>query len=425
MKFKLANSFLSGTISAPPSKSHTLRAILFASLADGKSHIKSYLKSPDTTAMINACEKIGAKIKVFDNDIHIDGVSGKPCRPDDVVDAGNSGQVLRFITAVLSILDGYSVITGDNSIRYNRPMGDLILGLQALGAECYSLKQDDFAPIIVKGPIAPGTAILNGKDSQPVSALLIAAAFLTGDTIIKIAAAGEKPWINLTLSWFDFLGISYTNDNFKEITVHASVVPKGFIYSVPGDFSSMAYPLIAAIITNSAVTIKNLNISDVQGDKKIIAVLKSMGANLEITEDAISTNGKQDLLAHDIDVNDLIDAVPILAVLSCFINGSMSLVNISNARNKESDRLAAITQELRLMGADVIEHHDSLTISGKKLIGAKLTSHNDHRIAMSLAVAALATSTASELHGVACINKSYPGFFDDMLALGANIELVS
>src|SRR3990167_884969 len=171
-------SKLAGNISAPPSKSHTLRAILFASMANGTSRIYKYLHSPDTTAMIEACQKLGAQITVTNDMLEITGVAGEISLPDDVINAGNSGQVLRFVAAIAALAKGYSVITGDHSVRFNRPIKPLLDALQDLGAFCVSTKGDGHAPVIIKGPIKPGVATLNGSDSQPVSAILIASAFM-------------------------------------------------------------------------------------------------------------------------------------------------------------------------------------------------------------------------------------------------------
>ena len=150
-------------------KSHTMRALLFASMASGQSIIRNALSSPDVEAMINACRQLGAQITCYTDYIEIQGVAGKPKIPDDVINAGNSGQVLRFVACIAALTASYTVITGDHSVRFNRPIRPLIDGLTELGAECYSTKMDDHAPIIIKGPLKPGVTTLDGADSQPVS----------------------------------------------------------------------------------------------------------------------------------------------------------------------------------------------------------------------------------------------------------------
>ncbi len=415
-------SVLSGSINASPSKSQTMRAILFASMADGKSIIRNVLASPDVDAMIEACKKLGAEIISLESVLEIRGVSGKPKIPDDIINAGNSGQVLRFVGAIAALTSGYTVITGDHSVRYNRPVKPLMEGLVHLGAECFSTKNDDHAPIIIKGPISAGATYLDGSDSQPVSALLIAAVFLSGTTEINVKNPGEKPWVNLTLSWLDRFAIEYTNYNFERLSVNGNPKISGFEYTVPGDFSSVAYPLVAALITNSEITINNVDMHDAQGDKKIIDALRKMGAEIDIEENKIIVKSSKRLRGCELEVNDIIDAVTILAVVGCYAEGTTKLTNASIARKKESDRLSTIASELKKMGGDITETNDGLIVKGSKLVGASCVSHWDHRIAMSCAVAALGADGETIISDVNCVNKSYPEFLGHMNALGCDIR---
>jgi 3-phosphoshikimate 1-carboxyvinyltransferase len=358
--YKIKPCVLAGSVTASPSKSQTRRAILFATMACGSSVIRNPLDSPDVEAMIDACRKLGAKITRYSNFIEIEGVSGKPKVPDDVINAGNSGQVLRFIAAIAALTEGYTVFTGDHSLRYNRPVKPLMDGLAQLGAECISTKMDDHAPIIIKGPLRSGITSLDGADSQPVSALLIAAAFLDGTTEIHVKNPGEKPWVNLTLSWLDRLGVYSSNENFEKLTVTGKLTIPGFNYTVPGDFSSIAYPLVAALITGSTITVNNIDMHDAQGDKKVIDALCKMGADIQVIDDQLRVGSKSKLYGCEIDVNDTIDAVTILAVAGCYAEGTTLLTNAAIARKKESDRLSTITSELRKMGADISQTQDSL-----------------------------------------------------------------
>ena len=170
MLYRVRPSRLQGGITIPPSKSHTLRAILFATMAHGQSVIRNYLPSPDTQAMLRACTLLGAKFEVEKESLRIDGVGGLPSTPADVIDAGNSGQVLRFVAAVAALTSGYTVLTGDESIRTLRPVQPLLEGLSGLGVLAVSTQGNGSAPIIVKGPMLGGMTRLDGADSQPVSA---------------------------------------------------------------------------------------------------------------------------------------------------------------------------------------------------------------------------------------------------------------
>jgi 3-phosphoshikimate 1-carboxyvinyltransferase len=353
--FSITPSGLKGSISAPPSKSHTMRALLFATLANGLSTIKNALPAPDTDQMINACRLIGAKVDVTEDAIMIEGVDGKIEKVEDVIQAGNSGLILRFISTVAALCPSFVIITGDHSIRHLRPMGKVLDALNQLGAYAVSARGDGFAPLIIKGPLKGGKVTLAGEDSQPVSALLIACALAKGSTEIRVKNPGEKPWILLTLSWLDRFGIKYTNENFERYTVEGNNHFNAFNYNVPGDWSSAAFPIVAALVTQSSLTIENVDLDDPQGDKEIVHLLQKMGANMEIDRKEKKVQIKPGKLKGiTIDINNFIDAITILAVAGCYAEGETRIINASVARQKECDRLHCICLELRKMGADAL-----------------------------------------------------------------------
>lgn len=426
MRYHIKPSTLHGNITVPSSKSHTLRAILFASLAHGRSIIRRYLPSPDTYAMIHACRLLGADIDVTDQALTILGTSGKPLTPSDVIDAGNSGQVLRFVAAVAALTPGYAIITGDHSVRTNRPVQPLLEGLQHLNVFAVSAQGNGSAPIIIKGPMQGGVTHLHGEDSQPVSALLIACAFAKQSTTINVINPGEKPWVELTLDWFKRLGIAYERQGYTQYTVMGNTAYDGFEYTVPGDFSSCAFPLVAALLTGSELYLHNLDMNDTQGDKALIPVLQEMGAAIVInsSDNILHVKPSQALVGTTIDVNNYIDAVPILAVVGCFAKGETVITGAAIARKKESDRLAAITYALQKMGADIQELEDGLIIRPAPLCGTTVPSFDDHRIAMALAVAALSAQGETIIENAQCVEKSYPDFMASMQSLGAEMTAV-
>lgn len=423
MRYHIRPSQLAGEISIPPSKSHSMRAILFASLAKGSSVIRDYLHSPDTEAMIKACQLLGADIKIAPQHLTITGIAGKPQTPNNIIDAGNSGQVLRFIAAIASLNSGYTVITGDDSIRNNRPILPLLEGLTGLGAQAISTQGNGSPPIIIKGPLQGGETHLDGADSQPVSGLLIAAAFAAKPSIIHVSNPGEKPWIDLTLDWFKRLNIPYEQRAYQHYLLPGNTCYAGFDYKVPGDFSSCAFPLVAGLITNSSIALSNVDMLDIQGDKALIYILQAMGANITIEKSRLVIEKLSALNGASIDVNPCIDALTILAVAACFAKNATVIGGAAIARTKESNRLAAITQELTKMGANISELSDGLLIKPALLKGAVVNSHHDHRIAMSLAVAALAADGESIIENTACVAKSYPAFAQSLQQLGAAIEV--
>ncbi len=421
----IKKSILSGQIVVPSSKSHTLRAILFATLANGKSFIHQYLSSKDTDAMIGACRLFGAIIKVSEELLEIDGINGSLEFLENVIDAGNSGIVLRFCSAVGALAKHPVVITGDHSIRHQRPMKELLKGLSQLGVFTTTMRGDGYAPVILQGPITSGSASIVGEDSQPVSALLIGAAFSRGPIELVVENPGEKPWIDMTLSWFDKLGIVYENREYRQYYLKGGSRYSGFSYEVPGDFSSAAFPVAAALITRSELTLTNIDMTDTQGDKLLIGVFQRMGALIQVDpfNKKIYVKKSGPLVGLSVDINDFVDAITILAVVACFAEGETCIYNGVIAKQKECNRIRCISQELSKMGADIQETEDGLLIRKSKLKGALVDSHQDHRMAMSLAVAALGAEGDTTISSIECVGKTFPDFFEQMRSLGAKMEL--
>ncbi|MEI8301452.1 MAG: 3-phosphoshikimate 1-carboxyvinyltransferase, partial [Chlamydiota bacterium] len=378
-------STLSGSIKIPPSKSQTLRAILFGALGDGISTVENYLDSPDTEAMIHACSLFGAKIKKTCEKLIIDGLNGKIQSVEDVIHAGNSGIVLRFCSAIGSLCSHPVVVTGDHSIRHQRPMEPLIKALSQLGVSIKSMRGDNYAPIVLQGPLKGGQTVLNGQDSQHVSALLIAAAFAKEPIDIFVQDPGEKPWVSLTLDWLTRLNIPYKNHNFDHYSLRGSAHYKGFTYKVPGDISSAAFPIAAALVTRSELIIENIDMNDNQGDKELISIFQKMGASITINEQLKTLHVKKgkDLSGIKVDINSCIDAITILAVVACFAKEPTYITNGAIAKHKECNRIQCITEELRKMGAHIEPTDDGLIINPSSLQGANVHSHGDHRMAMS------------------------------------------
>ncbi|MCC5832635.1 MAG: 3-phosphoshikimate 1-carboxyvinyltransferase [Chlamydiales bacterium] len=417
--WKVIPSKLKGTLSVPPSKSQSMRALLFGMLAKGKSVLTNLLPSPD---MIRACRLLGAIVDEYADRVEITGLNGKLDGAEDVIDAGNSGLILRLVGAVAALSSKPIVLTGDHSIRHYRPVVPLLKGLNQLGATAISLRENGKAPIFVKGPLQSGHVVIDGEDSQPVSGLLIASAFAPGPVEISVNNPGELPWVGLTLNWLDRLGISYAARDGVYYSLEGRASIEGFSYHVPADFSSLAFPLAAALLTDSEVHFEDLDFRDPQGDKILIEILRKMGGRIEIEEGAVRVKKGNVLQGKKIDVNSCIDALPILAVVGCFAEGETELVGAAIARKKECDRIAAISTELKKMGAAIEQREDGLLIRRSPLHGCAVRSYNDHRIALSLAVAGLSARGETVINDVACVAKTYPEFRSQMNLLGADIQ---
>ncbi|MEM7174620.1 MAG: 3-phosphoshikimate 1-carboxyvinyltransferase [Chlamydiota bacterium] len=431
MRCRIEPSALNGSISVPPSKSQTLRALLFGLMGRGKTLIHNPLRSPDTQAMIKAIQHLGAKVALLKRasekyTLEVEGVAGKLQMAEDVIDAGNSGLVLRLIGALAGLLPSYTVITGDHSIRHRRPAAPLLEGLTQLGAFATSARLDHYAPLIIRGPIKKGTARIDGADSQPVSGLLIASTFAAHQTEIYVDHPGETPWIDLTLHWLDTLHLPYQRRDYHHYSVSGCGRYDGFCYTVPADLSSCSYPLAAALVTKSSLTLTSIDTNDNQGDKALFSILQDMGAKIKTdqTTQSLTVAHSPDLKGMAIDVNPIIDALPLLAVIGCYAQGKTTLYNGHIARHKESDRIRCIVKELKKMKADIIETADGMTIRRSVLRGAALKSHSDHRIAMALSIAALFAKGPSTLEGIECMAKTYPHFIKHFRQLGAKVTLL-
>lgn len=396
-------------LSIPPSKSHTMRALLFGSLGRGTTVVENFLDASDTHAMVEALRAFGIVIHREKNSLVVEGGKLKPALR--TIYAGNSGQILRFVAALSALIPAYTVITGDHSVRHRRPVEPLVSALNQLGA--FATTTQGKAPITVRGPIMPGKATLHGADSQPVSGLLMATSFLEGKSQLQVINPEERPWIELSLFWIRKLGGKVEHQNYEQYLIEGGLSYEGFHTVIPGDFSSAAFPLVAALIARVEIILEGLDIEDCQGDKKIFSLLSSMGATFEIEKNSIYVKKCPSLRGATIDINDCIDALPIIAVLCCFAESKSEIINAKIARNKESDRLYAICLELKKMGACIEEKEGGLIIYPSQLYGASLYSHEDHRIAMALIVAASVAHGQSVLSSYECIAKSYPSFIED------------
>lgn len=391
-----------------------MRSILFASLARDRSILYRPLISPDTVAMIDACKVMGATIEIKEDALEIIGNGGEIVFSKHQIDAQNSGQVFRFIAAMAALANQKVAFTGDCSILHRRPIVPLLKAVEKLGA---FIKTD---PITVQGPVTRYQTEVVGEDSQLVSALLMMGALLEHPLEVQVKNPGEKPWIDLTLSWLDRVGISYENNQYELYRIVGKKGWKGFEYTIPGDWSSASFLIVAALLSQRKLCLKNLCFSDVQGDKQIVPLLIEMGANIDIQPTQIIVYPSKRLMGLEVDVNPMIDAIAILSVLGCFLASPLILKNAKIAQLKESNRLQVMTNELRKMNANIVELDDGLRIYPSKLIGAEVRSHQDHRIAMALTIAAMYAEGNSQLEGEESVKKSYPNFFEELGKLGAN-----
>jgi 3-phosphoshikimate 1-carboxyvinyltransferase len=420
------SNFKGGTIVAPASKSQSQRALLFASMASGQSEIENILLSPDIFAMQDACKAMGAKIKQHANGrVTVVGVAGRPEVKKRNIYVGGSGQVLRFFSAAALCCRNKFTITGDQSISSRRSMSDLVNGFEQLGVKVNYLEQDGYAPLSFNGQLKAGRVQVVGNDSQVVSALLISSYYLPGVTSITATSPGETPWVYLTLDWLGRDVKTYNlSDNMLTFNVIGKREREAFNYVVPGDFSSIAYIVAAAAICGVTLQLEGLDWNDPQGDRRFIDILIELDKNNVInkTRHGLVVNGKANFISDiEIDINDCIDMITIIAVVACYAKGETRITGASIAKQKESNRLDSIAIELKKMGAKIITTPDGLIITGSDLYSANCNSWDDHRVAMALSVAALPLTGKTSISQANCVEKSYPGFWQELIKMGADI----
>lgn len=432
MKLVVRKSSLSGSVRIPGSKSHTIRAVAIASLAEGTSRVREPLVASDTLSAFNAYRLLGAEV-AQSGDWSIRGVAGRPSVPENVIDVGNSGTTLYIALASAALVDGTAVFTGDDQIR-RRPAQPLIEALGALGAKVESTRGNGMAPIIVRGPMRGGCVRLDcSKTSQYLTSLLINCPLASGDTTIEAENLIEKPYIQMTLRWLEEQGIeigvipSPGAESWSEgatgcrFRVPGNQSYHAFDRAIPADWSSATFFMCAAAITGSNLTLLGLDMNDTQGDKAVADMLAAMGVTIEPVADGLRIAGGP-LRGAEFDLADTPDALPAMAVTACFAEGETRLVNVPQARLKETDRIAVMHEELSKMGADIEELPDGLVIRGRQLKPAFVHGHADHRVIMALAVAGLALDGETTISTAEALSVTFPTFVELMKSAGASID---
>ena len=380
MKILAKKNSLSGNIVVPGSKSHTIRALILASLAEGVSHISNPLPSADCLSASKAIQEIGAKVD-FDNENNIWTVTGAGKNvhlPSNVVDVGNSGSVLYFFTPICATFEGWSIFTGDSSIR-KRPVLHLLEALKQLGANCYvSRPEENAPPALVQGPIKAGKVVTDGRLSQYISGLMMASTLIDGKLEIELTDPKEVPYLDMTKYWLESLGVQVEmSSDYKKISVTGPYQLKAFDKAIPSDWEAVAFPLIAALISDSKIVIDNVDGSGTQGDDAIVSVLQSVGADIQWNKETsqlfvsggnrLSTENLADKTLR-VNLAGFPDAICALAVIACFIEGKTVLEDIGVCRRKETDRIVVMKSELEKLGAKVEEGEDYLVIYGNSPI---------------------------------------------------------
>ena len=412
---------VNGTVRLPGSKSMSNRALLLAALASGTTEIKNLLDSDDVNRMLNALTMLGISIRLDKKKslCQVTGSSGTFPVKEVILDLGNAGTAMRPLCAALCFAEGTFKLTGDPAMQ-ERPIADLVDALTSIGANIEYLQKKNYPPISIH-PAKPAgtTANINGNiSSQFVSALLMAAPLAPQELSIKII--GElvsKPYVDITTNMMNLFGVAVENDNYRTFHVPADAQYKapGTVL-VEGDASGATYFLSAAAIAGGTVRIYGIGMNSIQGDARYIDVLEQMGATVSKGSDWLEVT-RGNLHGIDIDMNDMPDAAMTLAATALFAEGKTTIRNIENLRVKETDRLSALTTELRKVGANVEEGSDYLTIEPPAEIQpAEIDTYNDHRMAMSLSLAALGKAEIV-IKDPDCTSKTFPNYFQKLASI--------
>ena len=400
------------SVPAPPSKAHTLRALLIASLTQGTSKIVHPLLGDDQLNLIECLRGLGVNIDVDRDTVVVEGTGGRYRPIRDELDVGESGVAMNFLAAAACLSEKPVVIMGTTSLK-ERPILDVVDGLRQLGCSVDYLSREGFPPIKIHGHNIPGgIAQINGKKtSQYFSSITLVSPYAESPVTLQcLDRMSERPYFDISLDMMSAFGVQAINHDYKKINI-----PNGQMYAtrditIEGDYSSASFFFLAAAICKTGVAVRGLNPDTKQGDKRFLELLGKMGCTIETTDKHIRVQGAA-LQAISEDMRDIPDLVPPVAIAAAHAKGTSRFTGIGHLRHKECDRLAVMVSELEKLGVSARCGENYLVVEGSENIhGGTIDPHNDHRIAMSFAVAGL-------LHGDIviqnenCVAKSFPDFW--------------
>ena len=406
---------LDARLRVPGSKSVTNRALLVAALAEGESVLEGALESDDTEAMRDALEALGVSVRADRQRLVVSGSGGRLRAPSRTLDARASGTTARFVTAAATLADGPSLLDGTDRMR-ERPIDDLVRALSALGARLEIRGRAGCPPVwIAGGGLAGGEAEIDGRrSSQFVSAVLLVAPYAARDVRLRFVqgVVVSRPYVDLTLAVMREFGAEAGWTPEGGLRVAAGRRYCGRRHLVEPDASAAAYAFCAAAIAGGRVRVDGIPAASIQADLALLGVLERMGCRVERGPCHVKVSGpERRLRGVEVDMNAMPDAALALAVTALFAEGPSRLTNVANLRLKETDRLAALEKELAKLGGRAEAGPDSLTIVPGPLRGAEIDTYDDHRMAMSFALAGLRVPGVV-IRDPGCVAKTWPGFFD-------------
>jgi 3-phosphoshikimate 1-carboxyvinyltransferase len=407
-------SGLKGRIKAPASKSMTQRAIAAALLAEGQSTIYNPSYCDDSLAAMSVACGLGARVEPMPDEMKI---SGSAILKEPKLNCGESGLAIRMFSPIAALYPAEITMVGANSLK-KRPMDMIGKALVQLGVKFKS--SGGFLPLIIQGPLKGGSCEIDGSvSSQLLTGLLMALPLAQQDSEIKVNNLKSKPYIDMTLQILRSFGISVGNTGYDLFRIPGNQKYEAREYTVESDWSGGAFLLIAGAI-NGNLEITGLRRDSRQSDISVLNALKSAGASVNFGEESISVSASE-LRAFEFDATESPDLFPPLVALAAYCRGISKITGVSRLIYKESDRAASLREEFAKMSIGIEIDGDIMKVTGGRPAGAHVESHDDHRIAMAVAVAALGASGNVCIRDSQCVAKSYPGFFDDLRSLGATV----
>ncbi len=415
---KITPTKLTGKVKIPPSKSLAHRAIICAALAQGKSKIRNIQYSQDIKATIRALRALGTTIITYNNYIIVDGRTTFT-KQNSSIDCVESGSTLRFMVPISIRKQNRVHFVGQGNLG-KRPLATFYEIFEQQNIK-YTYSKD-VLDLVIEGVLQPGDFHIPGNiSSQFISGLLFALPLLDGNSTITVTSPLEsRGYIDLTLQMLELYGIVIAHDNYQTFNIVGNQKYQPQEYYVEADFSQAAFYLVAGAIGND-VTLLDLNLQSLQGDKQTLQILESMGATIMITEEGVTVKG-ENLHGITIDASQCPDVIPVISVACSVAKGESKIINAGRLRIKECDRIEATTSQLQVLGVNANQTTTTIEINGDTLLhGGKCKSYDDHRIAMMLAIAATVADGEVVIDNKECVKKSYPSFWDDYKRLGGNI----
>ena len=403
------------TFSAPPSKSFTHRALIAAALAEGKSTIFRPLDAEDTRLTATALRRLGVRIEEQPNRFVVTGCNGDiPNRSTTTLDLNNSGTSLRLLTT-LSLLCRHPVVLSGSARMQERPIGPLADALPALGGTVEFLNNPGFPPLQVGGKLRGGPVTIDGSvSSQFISSILMAAPYAEQEVAVTIPAPPKSAsYLDITTDVMASFGARVAREGYHQFRVSTTDRYKGRRYAIEGDYSSASYFLAIPAICGGRATVDKLAPQSVQGDRRFPEALEAMGCRVTYGSDTVTVERTGDLKGITFDMSTSPDTVQTLCMVAAMAKSPTTITGISHLKFKESDRITGTAERLKSLGGDVTVGNDSITIRPAPLHGGTIDPADDHRTAMSFAVLGLGVGGIS-ITDKACVNKSFPEFWENM-----------